>query len=116
MLPLVAAAIAAVALGAMVLTRMDRQPRAAAGEPKPALVQQAPPGAARLAPSAPSTPPPAEAAPAAKIDEVAVAKPEPSTGGEEPHPKRHEHEHHRPKPAKNADWGTDPFGNLIPPP
>jgi len=116
MLPLVAAVVAVVALGAMVLTRMERRAPAAAGNPKPLVFQQAPPGAAPLPSRVSPVASPPRAAPEAKVGEVAAAKPEAGSGSGEPNPKPPEHERHRRKPAKSAAWGTDPFGNPIPPP
>jgi len=116
----VASVIALVAFGAFGLTKARRRAPTPDDSAKAAVVQAALPPAVQppAGPPAHTLPPPAAQAepPSRTLADVPTAKPSSDSAEPEQHPKHRQHEHARRKAAKTADWGTDPFGNPIPPP
>jgi hypothetical protein len=114
-----AGAVALAAVGALAMMVARRPASGSQAEAKSAVTET--PAAATSPMTAPlPTPPPPQAASAAPpsntVADVAAAKRSGDPAERPEHPKRHQHDHARRKPAKAADWGTDPFGNPIPPP
>ena len=114
-----AGAVALAAVGALAMMVARRPASGSQAKAKSAVTET--PAAATSPMTAPlPTPPPPQAASAAPpsntVADVAAAKRSGDPAERPEHPKRHQHDHARRKPAKTADWATDPFGNPIPPP
>jgi len=115
----VAGALALVGFGMFGLTEMRRSTATPGENAKAAVVQAVPAPAPPPVPAPPAraVPPPPEPQPerpSRTVADVAAAKPSSDSAEPDPHPKHRQHA--RRKAAKTADWGTDPFGNPIPPP
>ena len=111
-------AVALAAVGALAMM-VARRPASGSQESAKSAVAQTPAAVTPPMPAPPPVPTPPRAAPAAPsstVADVAAGKSSDDAAERPEHPKRHQHDHTRRKPAKTADWGTDPFGNPIPPP